>query len=281
MPDLFEIIHREWPVIKAAPYAVFISVVVIISIVWFVFERMYRKKLEAIESAQHSTTSTSSVSDSGNVRDSGNSTIRDSGNSNVNFHFPESWGPRPLDATPPKIAEKREPQLTCAAIRPARLADARMPDRLVSAGSGPDNSIVAVIANDAVKGAGEANGVAAQIVFRDGPNEIARGFGTWVGGYSPYVNFNPGQPHELILARTGPLAADAVFNPRDPEPTWTSGSARTRWLLRGHRQLQYKPLTESPLQVEVSVIDSDGAPLFNLSLQYERSESGEVKFTQL
>lgn len=45
MPDLIDILHREWPVIKAAPYSFLISIFVVATIMFLAFQMWYRKRL--------------------------------------------------------------------------------------------------------------------------------------------------------------------------------------------------------------------------------------------
>jgi hypothetical protein len=71
MPDFFEILHREWPVIKGAPYSFSISLLAVAGIIWAIFEFRYRKKTEDKSGIPNAPTS-SSVSGSGNSSSTGN-----------------------------------------------------------------------------------------------------------------------------------------------------------------------------------------------------------------
>lgn len=269
MPDLFDIIHREWPVIKSAPYSFFIAVACIFAIVWFAFERRYRKRLEALEGGRAEAAGAS-------VSHSGNATMSGSGNSSVNITLPGA-------AQPPAVSLKRPPRVDCVSIIPARISESEVL-RLGIIEYGEPNAVIAMIANDAARGAGAARGVSAQIVFRSDKGEVARGFGTWLDSYSHYAYFGPGRSHQLVLVRkvAGVAGVHAVLNPRgDYEPTFVTERARLRWMMGGHTPLQCVSLVDRKLQVGISIFDEDGDLLCNLDLAYEHLPDGQLSFTRL
>jgi hypothetical protein len=61
-PNLLDILHREWDVIKSAPYSFVISVLALGGIIWGVMELLYRRRLEGGQP-----NATASIKDSANV----------------------------------------------------------------------------------------------------------------------------------------------------------------------------------------------------------------------
>jgi AbrB family looped-hinge helix DNA binding protein len=102
MRDLFEILHREWPVIKAAPYSFFISLIVIAGIIWAVFELRYRKRLESRSGIEDAAAS-SSVSDSGNSTATGGNATAKIGD----IHHNHAW-----QKTNPMVGFSYQPMAT-------------------------------------------------------------------------------------------------------------------------------------------------------------------------
>jgi hypothetical protein len=90
---LLEIFHREWPVIKQAPYSFFISVVVLAALIWAFFEWRHRKRLETIEEKALARGQRDRATAS--VDRSGNSNANASGNS-LNVLFPPFSPPPPV-----------------------------------------------------------------------------------------------------------------------------------------------------------------------------------------
>lgn len=250
--------------IKSAPYSFFITVACIFAILWFFFERRYRRRLEALESKRSNGDSSASVTGSGN------SSISGSGNATVNNYL----GSPPQ--APPKTEEKRPANIICTGVSSARIVEDGI-GQLVDTEGYPHNSVMAIIANDAVKGSGEATGVIAQVVFRDGNREVARGYGAWLNAYSRYASFPPGKVHTLVLARSSSVGVEAIFNPRDAAPIFTSSARYRRWLMQPHPSLQYRLLGDKPLQVEVSLVDGRGTLLRTLLISCQIDNSGQLQ----
>jgi hypothetical protein len=102
MPDLLDIFHREWPVIKQAPYSFFISLFVLAVMIWAFFEWRHRKRLEKVEEAAlaHSQSDRVTVP----VDRSGSSQATATGNA-LTVNFPPSSSPEPRVAPPPPKRE--------------------------------------------------------------------------------------------------------------------------------------------------------------------------------
>ena len=73
------------------------------------------------------------------------------------------------------------------------------PEVLTKSENGEDAALL-LVANDAAgAGAGSINGVRAQVVFRDGDNEVYGGFGTWLDEFRNVVDFRSGKRRELVV----------------------------------------------------------------------------------
>ncbi len=165
----------------------------------------------------------------------------------------------------------RSPNLVCTQVKSTRLKMRYSPERLSRSEEGSP-AIVAVIANNpGESGSAPVYGVSAELIFRHNGKEIAAGFATWIDAHTHYVNFEVGQRNELILALVEENAQDveAAFNPRtEGQPTFISQHKYVEWARRAMLRLEYKTLSP-PLDVELSLLDSDGRLLNRLRYKYE------------
>ena len=102
MPDLLDILHREWPVVSHAPYSFFISLLVLLILMYGVFEWRHRKRLKKLEEqlASRSGQSKSEVKDSGNSTATGGSATSTGNTLNQTFVLGEA-APKPKSESQP------------------------------------------------------------------------------------------------------------------------------------------------------------------------------------
>jgi hypothetical protein len=108
--------------------------------------------------------------------------------------------------------------------------------------------------------------VIAEVIFRDGEHEVCGGTGTWVGRYPNFVAFEPAQRQELVIAvRELNHRAYAVMNSRRNALPTRPVRAFIR-ALETAAPFEYQLLPEKPLELRVSLLDSEGRSLMPTTL---------------
>lgn len=108
--------------------------------------------------------------------------------------------------------------------------------------------------------------VVAEVIFRDGEAELCGGTGTWVGRFPNFVDFEPAQRQELVIAvRELDRRAYAVMNSRRNALPTRPNRAFIR-ALETAAPFEYRLLPAMPLEVRVSLLDSEGRSLMPTAL---------------
>lgn len=185
MPDLLDIIHREWPTIRSAPYSFVIAVFACAAILWAIFELRYRSRL------------TSRGTEQSSADTAANSSVANSGNSTFNQTF--VFGDKP-GLSSAAGAEDPIPYLEFIGCRRTSLGNDGK--SLVERSAGAE-AIVAEFRNT-LQGVGAktltAYAVTAQLTFRtDKGGQVYVHHGTWIATYPNCAEFRPGKCHGLIV----------------------------------------------------------------------------------
>jgi hypothetical protein len=242
MPDLLEIIHREWPVIRQAPYSFFISVLVMASLMYALFEWRYRKRIEKREESMVKNGSSASISGSGNS------------NSNaIGNKLDVHLGPAPL---PPPPKEPDDPPVI-------NFEEAR---NIFIANSGwvwvehheglP--ALVAVFRNR-IRGVGIptpiAYRVSAHLTFRSANHTVSIDHGAWLGEYTYLTDFQPNDVRKLVVVlhdQHNLFCTMRNYCSSDPR--------KQRFRSGGNiRRPAHIPLNDDEWEVEIVLVESDTA----------------------
>lgn len=199
--------------------------------------------------------------------------------------------PDPASAAPLQqrtAKPKLEPNLVCVSTPTMHLCQENsfvFLDAKDSAWQGPgDVAVVAIIANRPFfgsPGVAPVHGVKAQIIYRDGEQEIYSGFGAWVGHFSNKADFPPAQTQKLIIATTSTHQPGAVFgmtNPRSyslPSHPWSA----TKQVFENSPPNDMPVLKHDAHDIEVTLLDG-GHVLRTFIFKYERNGDGTFRLSQ-
>ncbi len=245
MPDLLDIIHREWPTIKAAPYSFAITIIATAALLWAFFEWRHRRRIENPEGGGGQ--SLAPVTAGSSVANSGNSAF------NQTFVLGSD---QTSPATPPEL-EDPIPSLDFLGYEHVRLRSDRCV--LVEHTEGAE-ALVAEFQNT-LYGVGTktpvAYAVTAQLTFRtDKGKQVYLHHGTWVGAYTHFVKFDPGKNHRLIvLTRTQQGALFSLENHNSSNPF----ARRPRSGLTIPNPPQAVSLPEGVYSVEIALVEDNVA----------------------
>jgi hypothetical protein len=188
MPTILEILHRELPLIKAAPYSFFITVFCIAALVWMVFEwrlRKYRKRLEGTDGSRSE------------------ASVKGSGNAHVNQFF--GWMPEnPLPSAANSLPgiEEEHPNLECIGLDYIPLLAGTGSHTLHRAQPGMRGDFYGLVACFRNEGDPSADRVKANIRFRDSLGK-EQGVGVsgalWLGQRSDLVDINPDHTECVVV----------------------------------------------------------------------------------
>lgn len=151
--------------------------------------------------------------------------------------------------------------------------------RLITTNAGPvvfrkdesgAESLVLIVSNNAAP----VRHVTAEIIFRNGEQEVCGGTGTWVNAFQNWVDFGPAQRQELVVAvRVQDGRAHAVMNNRRTALPTRPVRAFIQALERA-APLEYRVLPMKALSVHVALLDSDGVRLQNAVFDYGETPNG-------
>ncbi|MFZ0297320.1 MAG: hypothetical protein WAM13_03125 [Candidatus Sulfotelmatobacter sp.] len=262
MPDLLDIIHREWPVIRGAPYSFFISIVAVAAILWTIFELRYRRRLEQ-QPKEAGRDASASVTGSGNSSvTGGNATAK------VDIY---AYPPIPVVAT----AQEEEPgKHNIQLIRPKSVfVEPAIEGNGLYEREHRTNfrAFVACLRNEPAtdKHFVDANGVTANVLYFDSSKEeIGEGIAglCWLNDSSNTVNFAVGgKTHNVILALWDLKEKRFIipFLRRITLRRRYTGLVQDGWLL-----------PKEPSQITLRLIGGDGQLLLP-PLNFDLTRSGE------
>jgi hypothetical protein len=189
------------------------------------------------------------------------------------FNVPQSSLKRDEEAipAPSETSAKLRPNLMCAGIRTTHLGFSNYVWDEFEAG---DFAAVATIANrpDEI-GAAPVFNVTAQIIFRKDQEEVFHALGAWIGHFSNKADFRPGEQQRLLIAvfDDSDGSVYAIGNKRSaPMPS------RARGVIRSLEQSYptKRILQDDNLDIEITLLSSQGHVLCRFQLNYEKQEDG-------
>lgn len=270
--------NKEWLFSGAAVSA--------LAVVWWVVKKIVNPKHEAPPSVA-----------SNSITQSPMITIAPTFNVSQGSRQEEKTPPIPSTRTTPSpevslqqrtAKPKLEPNLVCVSTPTMHLCQENsfvFLDAKDSAWEGTgDVAVVAIIANRpsfGSPGVAPVHGVKAQIICRDGEQEIYSGFGAWVGHFSNEADFPPAQTQKLIIATTSTRQPGPVFgmtNPRSyslPSRPWSA----TKQVFENSPPNDMPVLKHDVHDIEVTLLDG-GRVLRTFIFKYERNEDGTFKLSQ-
>ena len=262
MPDFLEIFHREWPVIKQAPYSFLICVVVVCAIVWVIFDRRYRHLLERGEAGGSSSAS--------KVEGSGNSTANATGGS-ITQHF---HGPL-AQASAPTVDAAREP-FPCIERLDIRSAKVLHTNGRADKWFEHENGFLAHIIEfrnrhaEMGKEGAKARNVVARLIFTPmNSKRIINNAACWLDEPTQCATLEPGETRRLMIVvdlRMGGLYT--LYNPREYLPSFYSSRAAMRYPVK---PIDPMPLSSIPCNVELALI-SENLTLYNEHYELQWSD---------
>jgi hypothetical protein len=249
MRDLFEILHREWPVIKAAPYSFFISLTVIAGIIWAVFEFRYRKRLES-RSGIEDTSASSSLSDSGNSTATGGNASAKIGDIHLYAGSPVTTPvATPKESDDPAVISFEDSQNTS----------------IVNSGwvfvehAGGIPILVAVFRNK-IRGVGITTPIAyrvtAHLTFKSKQKTVSVDHGAWLGEYTYFTDFRPNDQRKLVVVFKNENSALCTMR------NFCSFDPRQRRMRSGITTIHHPahiPLGDQEWEVEIVLVANDTA----------------------
>jgi hypothetical protein len=160
------------------------------------------------------------------------------------------------------FAPRPAPQLVFVKSDKAQLGAPDLGPEVLSRNAQGADAIVLILSNAGAP----IRRVIAEVIFRDGEHEVCGGTGTWVGRFQNSVDFEPVQRHELVIALRGlNRRAYAVMNRRQNALPTRTNRAFIR-ALETAAPFEYYLLPEKPLEVRVSLLDSEGRSLMPTAL---------------
>ena len=162
-----------------------------------------------------------------------------------------------MEAGMPNFASRPTPQLLFVKPDKALLDRPALAQKFLADNRRERTAVVLVLSNPGAP----IRHVVAEVIFQDGETEVCGGTGTWVGRFPNFVDFEPAQRQELVIAvRELDRRAYAVMNSRRNAPPTRPNRAFIR-ALETAAPFEYRLLPAKPLVVRVSLLDSDGRSL--------------------
>jgi hypothetical protein len=116
-----------------------------------------------------------------------------------------------------------------------------------------------------------SSNVSAQIIVRKDQEEVFQTLGAWVGHFSNKVDFRPGEQQKLVITVSDESDGSvyAIGNKRSaPMPSHARGVIRSL----EQSYLTRRILKDDDLDIEITLLSSQGHVLCRCELKYEKQE---------